>query len=156
MPHRSGRCAACRQAWSSSGVRRRGRFTVLIGINGFLTRLDSYHNIHDRTLHYLATYLHQLTSPSSYPVLPPDSSLLRLAVLVLRAAAVSGGVRAEGSRLAAASFAEALAMGGGTAAARPAEHSFGLRSRPPAISCSHGREGVTHGLEFGCGGKWSL
>ena len=39
-------------------------------------------------------------------------------------------------------------MGGGTAAVRPAERSFGLRSRPPAISCSHGREGLTHWLNF--------
>ena len=69
---------------------------------------------------------------------------------------LAGGAQAEGSRLAAGCYAEALAMGGGTAAARPAERSYGLRSRPPAISCSHGREGVTHGLEFGYGGKWSL
>ena len=74
----------------------------------------------------------------------------------MRAGAVFGGSRVEGPPVAAGCFAEALARGGGTAAARPAERSFGLRSRPPAISCSHGREGVTHGLEFGCGGKWSL
>ena len=69
--------------------------------------------------------------------------------------ALSRGMRVEGSPVAAGCFAEALAMGGGTATARPAERSFGLRSRPPAISCSHGREGVTHGLEFGCGGNVS-
>ena len=83
------------------------------------------------------------------------SLLLRLAVVMLRAAAVSGGLQVEGSLAAAGCFAEALAMGGGTAAARLAERSFRLRSRPPAISCSHGREGVTHGLEFGCGGNVS-
>ena len=39
--------------------------------------------------------------------------------------ALSRGMRVEGSPVAAGCFAEALAMGRGTAAARPAERSFG-------------------------------
>jgi hypothetical protein len=88
-----------RLALGSTGVRRGGRITILIGINRFLTWVDSYHTVHVRHPHYLVTYLHQLTSPSSYPVLPQDCSLLRLAVFALRAATVSGGVRVEGSLL---------------------------------------------------------
>ena len=87
---------------------------------------------------------------------PLDSSLLPLAMLALRAATVSSGVGVEGSSVAAGFCAEALGMGAGTASARPADYSCGLRIRPPAFSCSHGGEVVTHGLEFGCGGKWSL
>ena len=81
-----------RPALGSSGGRRGRRITTLIGINRFLTWLDSYHIIYVRHPDYLVTFLHQLTSPSSYPVLPQDLSLLRLAVLALQAAAVSGGV----------------------------------------------------------------
>ena len=130
-----------RLALGSTGVRRGGRITILIGINRFLTWVDSYHTVHVRHPHYLVTYLHQLTSPSSYPVLPQDCSLLRLAVFALRAATVSGGVRVEGSLLAAAFFAEALGTGAGTAAVRPADRSFGLWSCPPAIYCSQCGEG---------------
>ena len=59
-------------------------------------------------------------------MLPQDLSLLRLAVLALQAAAISGGVGDEGSPVAAAPFAEALGMGAGTAAARLADGSFRL------------------------------
>ena len=54
----------------------------------------------------------------------------------LRAAAILCGIRVEGSLLAAGFFAEALGMGAGTAAERPADRSFGLCSRPPARCCS--------------------
>ena len=81
-------------------------------------------------------------------MVPQDPSLLRLAVFALQAAAVSRGVGVEGSLLAAGFFAEALGMGAGTAAARPADDCCGLRIRPPAFSCSHGGEGVTHWLNL--------
>ena len=69
--------------------------------------------------------------------------------------ALSRGMRVEGSPVAAGFFDEAIGMGSGTAAARPAECSFGLYSCPPHFSCSHGGEGVTHTVEFGCGGNVS-
>ena len=114
----------------------------------FATWWDIFRSVSVRRPNHLARYLHQLTFPSSRPVLPQDSSLLPRAMLALRAATVSSGVGVEGSPVAASFCAEAVAMLAGTAATRPADYSCGLCIRPPAISCSHGREGLTHWLNL--------
>ena len=63
--------------WRSGG----GSDESLIGINGLSARVGSTHAVHARRSHHLATYLHQLTSPSSGPVFPQGSLLPRLAWL---------------------------------------------------------------------------
>ena len=67
---------------------RRCSWTVVIGINSFLTWVDIFRAAHARRPYHLVTYmyLHQLTIPSSGLVSPQVSSLHRLAWLALAAA----------------------------------------------------------------------
>ena len=87
----------------------------MIGINTFLTWVDTFRAAHARRPHHLVTYLHQLTIPSSGLVSPQASSLHRLVWLALRGRAASVAVGVELSLEADGSFTRPLGMGAGNA-----------------------------------------
>ena len=87
----------------------------MIGINTFLTWVDTFRAAHARRPYHLITYLHQLTTPSSSLVSPQVSSLHRLAWLALAGRAGSMAVGVELSLVPHDSLARPLGMGAGIA-----------------------------------------
>ena len=87
----------------------------MIGINTFLTWVDTFRAAHARRPYHLVTYLHQLTIPSSGLVSPQVSSLHRLASMALAGRAASVAVGVELSLVADGSFTPPLGMGAGSA-----------------------------------------
>ena len=87
----------------------------MIGINTFLTWVDTFRAAHARRPYHLVTYLHELTILSSGLVSPQVSSLHRLASMAMAGRAASVAVGVDLSLVADGSFARPLGMGAGSA-----------------------------------------
>ena len=129
--------AAAPRLWSRCGDPAAACSTVLIGINGFPSWVAAIRAVRAHCPHYLATYLHQLTSPSADPVSPQGSLLHRLAWLDGQARVASWSVGVHSSLLVRGAFAAVLGTVAGSAVHVRASRSCALLVRLCASSVLH-------------------